>query len=283
MSCAGLLKLTVVLSEQGGAYREYSNALYAKLSGKNITVTVVDADQKLPDGDLVVAAGMKAALNVARAKPSAMLAVLVPKEGFDSLQTDYPVEINAGTRTFSAIYLDQPFKRQLDLITALLPKTRSVAVLYATPPQELSRLRRLVVTKGLEFNERSLHFTAGLYAALQGLLASSDVLLALPDTEVYNTTTIRNILLASYRKNVPLIGFSQGFVRAGALAGVFSTPEQIASQSLLVIEEYAVSHTLPAAQHPVEFEVSVNEQVARSLGLNLKSATQLRSEIGAIP
>ena len=283
---AGSLKLTVVLSDNGGAYQEYSNALSSRLANKNITLSVIDADRPLPDSDLVIAAGMRAAITVARAKPAAMLAVLVPQAGFGKLQHDFSIHEKSGTGAFSAIYLDQPLKRQLDLIAAVLPKAGSIAVLYGAPPKELSALRLLVAARKLDLNERSIRVApgpSGLHAALQELLAGSDVLLALPDEEIYNTATIRNILLTTYRNKVPLIGFSPGYVKAGALCAVFSTPEQIADQSLGIIQEYAVTHTLPAAHYAKEFEVTVNEQVARSLGLNIKSVSQLRREIGAAP
>lgn len=279
-SYAEALRLTVVLSEQGGAYQEYSNALRSQLENKNVTLSVIGADKTLPDSDLVIAAGMKAAIIVAQTRPAAMLAVLIPKEGFGKLLGELPAQAKAGASAISAIYLDQPLKRQLELIAAVLPNARSIAVLYTAPPKELSALRLLVAARKLDLNERSIGSMSELHAALQGLLISSDVLLALPDAEVYNTSTIRNILLATYRNKVPLIGFSPGYVKAGALCAVFSSPEQIALQSLGIILEYAETHVLPAAQYAKEFEVSVNEQVARSLGLNIKSASQLRSEIG---
>jgi hypothetical protein len=280
---AETLKLTVVLSERGGAYQEYSNALSAGLLNKNFTLNVIDADSPLPDSDLVIAAGMKAATNVARGRRAAMLAVLIPREGFGKLLNDFPGQMKAGTNSISAIYFDQPLKRQFDLITAVLPKAGSVAVLYATPPKELSTLRMLAVTRKLDLNERIPDSESGLNSALQELLESSDVLLALPDAKIYNTGTIRNILLSTYRSRVPLIGFSPAYVKAGALCAVYSTPEQIAVQSVALIQEYAESRTLPPAQYAKEFEVLVNEQVARSLGLDIKSASQLRSEIGKTP
>jgi hypothetical protein len=283
---AAALKLTVVLSEEGGAYREYSNALDSRLGNKNISLNVIGADQPLPASDLVIAAGMKAALNVARARPAAMLAVLIPREGYGKLQHDFASQVKTAAGAYSAIYLDQPLKRQLDLIGAVLPGARSVAVLYAAQPKELGTLRMLAAARKLDLNERSIApavESSGLHDALQELLLSSDVLLALPDAAIYNTATIRNILLATYRSKVPLIGFSPGYVKAGALCAVYSTPQQIAAQSLGIIQEYAETRTLPAAQYAKEFEVAVNEQVARSLGLNIRSASQLRSEMGAAP
>lgn len=282
-SSAAALKLTLVLSEQGGAYQEYSNALGAQLANKNVSLSVIDADKPLPDSDLVITAGMKAAITVARSKPAAMLAVLIPKEGYSKLLLDSSAQLKSGASVISAIYLDQPLGRKLDLIAAVLPNVSSIAVLYSAPPKELSALRTLVAARKLELNERSISSISDLHAALQSLLLRSDVLLALPDAEIYNTSTIRNILLATYRSKIPLIGFSPAYVKAGALCAVFSTPEQIAAQSSAIILQYAGTHALPAATYAKEFEVSVNEQVARSLGLNIKSVSQLRSEIGMTP
>ena len=42
---------------------------------------------------------------------------------------------------------------------------------------------------------------------------------------------MRNILLTSYRRGVPLVGLSQAYVNAGALAAIFSTTEQLAEQT----------------------------------------------------
>lgn len=277
------LKLTVVLSEEGGAYLEYSNALAALLADKNVTLNVINAEKPLPASGLVVAAGMKASLSVARAKPAAMLAVLVPKEGFNKLLKEFTPQAKSSANALSAIYLDQPFKRQLDLITAVLPHARSIGVLYSTAPAELNKLRALAGARKLEFHERSSVSSSSLYSNLQSLLLDSDVLLALPDAEIYNPSTIRNILLATYRNKVPLVGFSSAYVKAGALCAVFSTPAQIARQSLSIIQEYTETGILPAAQFAKDFEVSINEQVAHSLGLNIRSVSQLRSEIGVVP
>jgi ABC-type uncharacterized transport system substrate-binding protein len=107
-------------------------------------------------------------------------------------------------------------------------------------------------------------------------------LLALPDSAVYNDSTIRNILLATYHRGIPLIGYSSGYVKAGALCAVYSTPEQIAAQAAQLIFKFKDTHKLPAPQYPQEFEVTVNPQVADSLGLQIKNATALHDEIDNI-
>ena len=280
---AGGLKIALVLSEQGGAYQEYGTALAAHLSANGATLVVTDADKPLPEVDLVVAAGMKASMHVAAATPAAMLVVLVPKEGVAKLGSEFPELVKPGKSRLSAIYLDQPVNRQLDLIAAVLPRARSIGMLYSAQPRELGRLRTAAAERNYEMNERISTSFPTMNSALQSLLLSSDVLLAIPDAEIYNASTIRNILLTTYRNKVPLVGFSPGYVKAGALCAVYSTPQQIAEQSAHMIKAFADVHALPAAQYAKQFEVSINEQVARSLGLNIKSAAEVSLEIGAVP
>ncbi len=263
-------RVALVLSEGGGAYQELSAALQGGLSSR-YRVQVAGVGEPLPEADLVVAVGMKAATAAANITLPA-LNVLVPRAGFDRLS-------RPASPSFSAIYMDQPLERQLALISSVLPGTPHVGVLYATPPVELENLRRLSAARNFTLYEHVVDQRHPLANALSNLLEESEVLLVLPDAQVYNSDTIRNILLETYRKQVPMVGLSPGYVRAGALCAVYSTPQQIAKQAADAIEQFATSGRLPASQYPVEFDVSVNTQVARSLGLVIKDAEKLRAEV----
>jgi hypothetical protein len=98
-------------------------------------------------------------------------------------------------------------------------------------------------------------------------VAQNDVLLALPDTDVYNTTSIRNILLSTYRHNQAVIGFSADMVKAGALATTYSGIEDINAQVAEMAASYVATGALPPPQFPRYFRTAVNEGVARSLGV----------------
>ncbi len=166
---------------------------------------------------------------------------------------------------------------------AVLPATRNVGVLYSTPPPELQNVRHLLAGKNIRLHDRAVDGAQSLNDALESVLNESEVLFVLADAEVYNAGTIRNILLTAYRKQIPLVGISQAYVKAGALCAVYTTPEQIAEQASGMIQRYAETGRLPAAQYPSNFEVSVNMQVARSLDLHIKDADQLRDEIRRTP
>jgi ABC-type uncharacterized transport system substrate-binding protein len=174
-------------------------------------------------------------------------------------------------------------ERQVGLLLAALPAARNVGVLYSSPPQELSSVKRLLAEKNVHLHDRAVDGTQSLNDALESILSESEVLFVLADPVVYNAGTIRNILLTSYRKQVPLIGISQAYVKAGALCAIYSTPDQIAAQAAEVVRHYSESGKLPPAQYPKEFEVSVNTQVARSLDISVKNAAQLHEELRRIP
>lgn len=272
------LKVTLAISEEGVAYHAFSDTLLGKLKSDRYEVKIKRAEDVLGGSDLYIAVGMKAAaLMASRDIPA--LHVFIPKAGYEKLQR----EASAANVPRSAIYLDQPMERQVALLQSALPGTRRVGVLYTSAPPELQNLRRLLAEKSMQLRERAIDQAHPLNDALEEVLEESEVLFVVPDTDIYNAGTIRNILLTSYRKQIPLVGISQAYVKAGALCAVYSTPEQIAAQAFAMIERYLASGKLPAAQYPTDFEVSVNIQVARSLDLRVRDAEKLRDEIRRLP
>jgi putative tryptophan/tyrosine transport system substrate-binding protein len=104
-----------------------------------------------------------------------------------------------------------------------------------------------------------------------------------PDAAIYNRNNIANILLTSYRAQVPLFGFSPSYVKAGALAAVYSQPAQIAQQVAEIIQNLPANGPLPAPQSPRYFSVSVNSQVKLSLELTMDSEAQLLQKLKQLP
>jgi hypothetical protein len=100
-------------------------------------------------------------------------------------------------------------------------------------------------------------------------ITQTDVLLALPDSAVYNTENFRNILLSTYRKKQGVIGFSADMVKAGALATTYSEVEDINAQVAEIVASYVAGGELPQPQFPRYFHTIVNEGVARSLDVEV--------------
>lgn len=102
-----------------------------------------------------------------------------------------------------------------------------------------------------------------------GNMSQARVLLAVPDQTVYTAENIRNILLATYRLNQAVVGFSADMVRAGALASTYSDVVHINAHIADLTGEYLDTGELAAPQFPRYFSTIVNQGVARSLDVQL--------------
>lgn len=225
---------------------------------------------------LFVAVGTAAAsLMMNRDSRVPLIVTLLPRSGFE-----YMV-LTTGRKPstqFSAVFLDQPMARQLDLIRLALPQARRIGVLWGPEPSSQTQwqglaLQQAAQARGLQLVTASVGLGESAFPALQRVLEEADVLLAVPNHQVYNSSSIQNILLASYRARVPLIGFSPAYVQAGAVFALHTTPAMIGRQTAAMARSVLQGKgQLVAPQHPQEFSVSVNAQVARSLGLTLDAA-----------
>ena len=273
------LVISLVLSDRSMPYQQFSQSLGKTLAASNADVNIITPPT--PNGvktGLIIAVGMRAAEFAITNSDAPVLAVMIPKTGYEMLLEKQAAQNR--TRATSAIYLNQPWERQLDFILAALPGYGRLGLLY--PPDtytDIAGLRQRVSERGLSLDARPVRFAEMLFPALDEMLDDVDLLLAIPDSAIYNSNNVRNILLTSYWHKVPLVGISQAYVSAGAICAIFSTPEQLAVQAAGVAVSFARNRQLPAPQYPASFSIAINQQVARSLGVVLDTPEAIRERM----
>ncbi len=191
--------------------------------------------------------------------------------------TSLPVfnEILAKSRrdlgNFSAIVLDQPYWRQLSLVRAILPDAKKVGILLGpASSQYIDDIKEEGEERAFSIMEENVYQEADLMPKLKKLLGTTDALLAIPDGLIYNRETAQSILFTSYQYEKPVFGYSQSYVRAGALASMYSSSKQFARQAaeIAVKSQLKPSLLLPP-QMPKYFSITLNYQVAHSLNISL--------------
>lgn len=209
--------------------------------------------------------------------------------GSDALQQmlevgpDGPVlSLLTSSEAYHAIASAQSVEQRRLQVTALFAE--------ASPAQQLALVRKIFrrrITVGVLLSEYTAPFETQIRTAARGAdldlevhrvsladnpiraltrLASATVLLALPDRAIMSAENVQAFLEATYRRGMAVVGFSAALVRAGALASVYSTVEEVVAQASLLIEQLAGGQQ-PVPQYPAYWRVAVNERVARSLDI----------------
>lgn len=285
--------VTLIAPSDSGIYSEFRQSFQrwlAALCGPRQDLEICQREQQVTfatlgdvaavrhaarNGELVVPLGTSAAEYVAtQSDRSPTLFALIPADTFQHLRDCC---LDADDPLVSAVFVDQPIEQQLRLARALLPRAQRLGVLLGpTSAPRTEEIRVNAESLGLEIRFETITDEHGIGVALRRIAAEVDALLAVPDPLVFNRSTIANILLASYRYELPVIGYSEGLVRAGATAAVFADIGQLAETAALKTLAYYESRVLEPSCFALDFSVSLNREVLRALRLQAPTERVLK-------
>jgi putative tryptophan/tyrosine transport system substrate-binding protein len=282
---AGPAQIEFILSEDSGAYVETVTALRQELGDKvpiiQTNAAALERGEATSESALVVTFGTRAFKAALAGRAGPLVAALITQQAFDETlrETQRPRD----PKSVSAVYLDQPIGRHFDLVRAVLPGRSRIGVLISAGDTESVKLLDAAArAHGLKVSREVVTAPRDIFPALTKLLANCDVVLATPDPRIYNGATLHNILLATYREGRPLFGFSPAYVRAGALAAVYSTPQHMARQLAGAVQRVLAGSGVPPAQYPQLYSVKVNQTVARSLGFSVGDEHAIEGKLQAL-
>ena len=262
-----LPQIHAIVADEAPAYGATVAAVRESLAGR-AELSEGGLDTPVPDDAIaVVAVGAAAASSyVAAGDPRPLFATLLPSASWSAIvaaaDSDHP-------RT--AVWLDQPLARQIAFIRILLPPLRELGVLYGPESGSLAdELHATAAARQMRVIGLVSEPDSEINGAVTDLLRRSEALLALPDPAVYNRYNVQSVLLASFRARHPVIGFSESWVHAGALAAIHTTPAQLGEDLGGVIGTWLDDGApLPPARAPARWTITVNRQVAFSLGVHV--------------
>ena len=218
---------------------------------------------------IVVTVGSAAAEQVMPMDSRArMLHAMLTDQDYQALEERY----NGDMRQHSVLYIEQPLGRYLHLINSVFPEgTRITSLFGPLAEQNRIELGRQARLQGVSLREVVLGSEQDLASVLNDILPQTQVLLTLPDPEVINSKTAKTLIYGAFRHHVPLVGYSQAIVKAGALMAVYSTPEELGRQAAELVSASLSSRQRPIPRYswPRYYSVSVNFQVARSIDITL--------------
>jgi putative ABC transport system substrate-binding protein len=179
----------------------------------------------------------------------------------------------APVRGASAIYGEPHPEHQMRLIASLYRRSIAVGTLLSNATAHVEPLLRTsAATQGLRLEAVRVRAGSGLTRSLN-LLETATVLLIQPDSDLYTQASLRELLESTYRRRLPVIGFSSALVAAGTLASAHSSVADIVAQLDGLLEQIA-AHRLPTPRYPAYWRVAINDSVARSLDVVVDAAVR---------
>ena len=239
----------------------------------------------LAAADFVVTVGTAAADTVFSTRPKApILSVLITENAFSILTEKHYGSMEAAfAAQVSTICLDQPVTRSIQLAKLLVPEISEVGVMLG--PASVHRqaeLSKYITDSGLQPQFVSVGAKDNPIHKIEPVLSRSDVFIPISDSRLINIATAKWILHLSYRHKVPVIAFSKSYLKAGALAAIYSSPADVAQDAAAWLVK-PKGETAGGLYKPAYYSLNFNKSVAGNLKIKLELEKfyrdQLRQEV----
>jgi len=223
--------------------------------------------------DFVVTVGTAAADMAFSSKSKApIISVLITESAFSALAEKYYGSIeDAFAAGVSSICLDQPVTRSIQLAKVLVSGSSELGVMLGpTSVHRQVELSKYISDSGLQPQFVSIDAKDNPIHKIEPVLSRSDVFIPISDSRLINIATAKWILHLSYRYKVPVIAFSKSYLKAGALAAIYSSPADVANDTVEWLTK-SKSATVGGSYKPAYYSLKFNQSVAANLKIKLQT------------
>lgn len=217
-------------------------------------------DQQIPENAIVISMGIDSFGLLEKLENQNMLALLISEHRYQ--QSSIALKERA-----SAIFINQPMRRITNVIEQLFKDVERIGIILSKEWPEKIDINHSPVNFLISRTENQADITRHF----RETSVSSDLIIALPDPQIYNRRNIKNILLTTYKFKTPLIGYSEELSKAGALISIYTPGDLLGYEAA----EWLNNDQKKFSSFSRYFTVKLNENVAQSLGKNLKNKALL--------
>jgi putative ABC transport system substrate-binding protein len=211
-------RVVVLSSNDAPPYAQCAEGISAALKGADIQTVQLAGD---------AAKAAEAARQLAADKPAVVLTL--GKLATDAVLEHAPgVPVVAGLLldnrlldkpNVTGVPLDHPAATELQWLHRLLPEAAQVGVIFdpARDAERVERLRAAAKPLGLTIVAEAVKEAGELPGALERLSRHAQVILGIPNPELFSPRTARPVLLFSFRNRLPFVGMTSAWAKAGAI------------------------------------------------------------------
>lgn len=258
-------RVLVVVDRSVPAYREAADGLLAGLGpvASAAETSPVAAGQALRSGGpvrMAVAIGSDA-----RASLAALAADVPVFTALVSLSE--AAELAPVAKSAGSLYLDLDLGQVVHELDRLFPSRRRLGVIVRSRKGGVTKLAGRLAQEGFQIVLASSPSQNGLLEAFRELKGKADMVLCLSETGLFDSRTIPPLVRLSLEEQLPVVGFSPSFVKAGAVAGVYPDFVALGTQTAEMVKRALESPGQDAGDEtPRRVTSATNPTVLRLLG-----------------
>ncbi len=216
--------------------------------------------------DLIIAFGSKALRQVASIHDVPIIYLLVPS----------PDKISKNQKNITGVLLQPEAGLEFRALRKLAPAIKKVGVVY-NPDKSKDLIRNTVRNnKDLQYILRPVDQPQDVAKQLQSLASEVDLVWMPPDSTVLTPHTEKSFYLFSLQNEVPLLAFSEKYLRKGASFAVsldLSTMGSMAADLALLIKNGVKASNIPPVR-PQQVKLKQNKIILNKLGFHIEEASQ---------
>jgi ABC-type uncharacterized transport system substrate-binding protein len=172
------------------------------------------------------------------------------------------------------VVIDIPSAIQFKILCRALPKIRRIGVMY--DPQSSGKIIAKALQDAaklhLELIAQPVQSIREVPLALGHLNDKIDVLWSIFDSTAYGSETARYALFQTLKRNIPFVGFSPQFVKAGALMAVYGDYKDMGCQAAALAGNTLDNVKLPEAIiEPRSVHIAINRKVSEAMKIQFSS------------
>jgi len=271
-------QVVVVVSQDAPPYRAALTSFQRVLAEKgqvDVRVLQLDGDSSrasqvmgsAPKANLVLTLGTLATretLRRYRGVPTVAGMILSP----DEIQ---------GASNATGVFLQFPVETELEWLSRIVPSIHRVGIIYHSDESKARVLQaeKLAPAVNLNIQAYQIDRPQELPDALENLADRADALWGVTDPMVFNPETAKSLLLFSFRHQIPLIGHSTPWVKAGALYALDRDYSDIGVQcaelASKILGGQAAGSLTPVPPRKVRY--TLNRKTAEQMKLELPDRT----------
>lgn len=261
----------LILSEETASYQQAAEDIQAQLQNQGFNETLSISSVKAPAShppeadDLIINVGQAASELSSRKFPdNTQIFSYIDKSAIPERPPD----------NSAAVLIDQPVQRMLDMASNIVEGRYKNKIIIAVS-EDNQHIRReisnLKLNDKIELEVLVIDNDREPAKIIDKALFNAGALIAVRDKHIWSGETAKWMLYQSYKYNVPVIGYSKSFLKAGALVSVYASLTEVAATTAELVTDWQNNHGQLTQEGPLypRYTTEINKNIARALKITI--------------